>query len=92
MQTDLMVISPTSLIIEDDGYLLAGSSGSPSLTDTDVAMALLKTDTTVVEQWHQDYQYGDLDDEGFAVCSTTDNGYLVTGWAQDNLHQIMIAG
>lgn len=73
---------PTSLIIEDDGYLLAGSSGSPLLTDTDVAIALLKTDTNGVEQWHQDYQYGDLDDEGYAVCSTTDNGYLVTGWAQ----------
>jgi len=70
---------PFSLIVEDDGYLLVGVSGAPEVTATDLAAAMLKTDTNGVEQWHQEYQYSSGSDEGYAVCRTTDNGYLITG-------------
>ena len=70
---------PISLIVEDDGYLLVGCSGAPELAATDTAVAMLKTDTNGVEQWHQEYQYSSRFDTGYAVCRTTDNGYLITG-------------
>jgi hypothetical protein len=72
---------PVSLRIENDGYLVVGVSGYTDLPE-DTRGMLMKTDFMGVEQWRKEYNYGDLDDQTFAVCPTSDDGYLLTGWAQ----------
>jgi hypothetical protein len=76
---------PCSLIVESDGYLLGGMSGDPSTSATDVAMAILKTNTDGVEQWYQEYQYSLKLDIGYAVYPTSDNGYLLTGYVEKTI-------
>ena len=77
---------PVSLLIEDDGYLMAGVSGYTTELG-DMRGMLLKTDFMGVEQWRKEYQYGDGDDETFAVYPTNDDGYILSGWAQADTYE-----
>jgi hypothetical protein len=84
---------PDSVIIENDGFVIVGCSGAPQITNLDLAVCILKTNANGVEQWHQEWQYGPLFDQGWAVCHTTDNGYLVTGYftiSSTLVHSFMI--
>jgi hypothetical protein len=72
---------PRSLIeLYEGGFLVTGLSGNYGI-DEDFYACLLKTDAMGQEQWHKDYNYGGDDDETWAICSTNDNGCLITGWA-----------
>jgi hypothetical protein len=65
----------------EDGYLIVGVSihfDNPA----DARGILLKIDFDGVEQWRQEYNYGSLDDELFAIYPTSDDGYILSGWAQ----------
>lgn len=66
--------------LDEGGFIATGLSGNYGV-DADYYSCLMKTDTTGKEQWHKEYNYGDGDDETWAVCSTDDGGYLLTGWA-----------
>ena len=72
---------PRSLIeLFEGGFIVTGLSGNYGIDD-DYYACLLKTDAMGEEQWRKEYNYGDNDDQTWAICSTNDNGYLITGWA-----------
>ncbi len=73
---------PAGIVNEEDGYMLAGYSGDPNVTATECAAALLKTDFNGVEQWHKEYRPSNGFNYIYAVCATSDHGYLLTGNAQ----------
>ncbi len=65
----------------DGGYIIAGDTQSftPSYFD----VYLIKTDQDGIETWSKHYG-GDQNDEGHAVCQTTDGGYIVSGYTTIN--------
>ncbi len=73
---------PVSILEEDDGYLTVGVSGYTAFPN-DMKGMLLKTDFLGLEQWRKEYNYGSLDDQLFAIDQTDDDGYILTGWAED---------
>jgi len=77
---------PVSVLVEDDGFLMAGVSWYTAAPG-DARGMLLKTDFMGVEQWRQEYQYGDGDDQIMAVYPTSDDGYILSGWADDTTYE-----
>jgi len=76
------VFLPVSFIeLEEGGFIVTGHGRDPDPVSTDYEAGLMKIDQNGVEQWYQNYQYGDGDDQGLAICKTDDNGYLITGYA-----------
>jgi len=75
--------SPISVIeLEDGSFLITGFSGTTKIGDLEDDVCLYKIDSMGVEQWCKEYSYG-VSDVTFALCETNDNGYLVTGWADN---------
>jgi len=79
------MFSPHSLIeFEDGSFLVVGTSGAADIEENmDYSACLYKINSMGIEQWHKEFSYGG-DDAGYALCRTNDNGYLITGWADNN--------
>ncbi|MBA7530077.1 hypothetical protein ES705_22280 [subsurface metagenome] len=63
----------------DDGYIIVGWTDSFGTGDDDVY--LLKTDMNGDLLWTQVYG-GPLDDRGYSIQQTTDNGYIIAGYTR----------
>ena len=63
----------------DDGYVMAGASSSFGAGGADVW--LIKTDAAGGHQWNQTYG-GTINDYGFSVLQTNDNGYALVGYTR----------
>ena len=67
----------------DTGFVLCGYS--PSLTNGDWDIWLVKTDSNGNQQWEKRFDNGlNTDDKGFSAIQTSDGGYIVTGVAKLN--------
>ncbi len=60
----------------DGGYMIAGTTGSYGSGNYDVFLA--KTDANGVMLWNKTYG-GELNEFGFSVVQTVDEGYVITG-------------
>jgi hypothetical protein len=82
-------LRPISFIEIEDGYIVTGTSGDSTSYMGEDAF-LLKTDKNGKQQWSKEYKYGDFDDRTEAVCRTSDNGYILTGWGKDTSYNYWI--
>jgi len=72
---------PHSILELNDGsFVLAGFSGTTEIDDMEDFACLYKIDSNGNEQWRKEYNYGEADSL-WALCKTSDGGYLITGWA-----------
>jgi hypothetical protein len=75
------VFIPSSFIeIDDGGFILAGYACDPDPISTDYEAGIMKIDEDGNEQWYKGYNYGDNIDVAWAICSTNDEGYVLTGY------------
>lgn len=64
-------------VTSDDGYILAGHTGTFSGGTQDIW--LIKTDSLGIEDWNRTFDNSGKTDEGYSVKETSDGGYIVVG-------------
>jgi len=65
----------------DSGYIVVGTTSSFGVALTDIY--IIKTDRNAVRQWSHIYGSPGID-WGYAIRETYDNGYIVTGYTNQN--------
>ncbi len=73
----------TNVLELDQGYMAIGIE---SIND-DYYSPLIKIDNDGLVEWKKNFNYGENPDMFWGICSTNDNGFILsgtTGWAQPN--------
>lgn len=66
---------------KDSGYIVVGTTSSFGVAQTDIY--IVKTDNNGVKEWSSRYGTPGID-WGYAIRQTYDNGYVVTGYTNQN--------
>jgi hypothetical protein len=73
----------TEFVEVTDGFVISGYGATVEDPEDDRSAILVKTDLTGEMIWHKLYNYGEDWDESYALCETSDNGFLTTGSVDD---------
>lgn len=65
----------------DGGFIITGFTNNDFL-NKNKDLLLIKTDSNGNTQWLKTFG-GSKDDEGFSVCETIDNGFIITGYSRN---------